>query len=144
MIQREWVAGYFMRMDALATNALPALHRSPRPIDSTLACTHTFACRGDQHDTTIIEYFLTENLLAHFNQILLQRSNRRGNVATQVLQVRAWGVVCVERCAWPEEVAHARTHAHTHAHAYMHTHTRTHTCMHTRARMVRLFDPGML
>jgi hypothetical protein len=34
----------------------------------------------------VVEYFLTENLLAHFNQILLQRSNRRGNVATQVLQ----------------------------------------------------------
>lgn len=32
----------------------------------------------------MVEYFLTENLLAHFNQILQQRSNRRGNVAMQV------------------------------------------------------------
>jgi len=31
-----------------------------------------------------VEYFLTENLLGHFNQILQQRSNRRGNVAMQV------------------------------------------------------------
>lgn len=41
---------------------------------------------GDQHDSGMVEYFLTENLLAHFNQILQQRSNRRGNVAMQVLQ----------------------------------------------------------
>ena len=34
----------------------------------------------------MVEYFLTENLLAHFNQILQQRSNRRGDVAQQVLQ----------------------------------------------------------
>lgn len=32
----------------------------------------------------MVEYFLTENLLAHFNQILQQRSNRRGDVAMQV------------------------------------------------------------
>ena len=44
------------------------------------------SCRGDQHDPSVVEYFLTENLLAYFNQILQQRSNRRGNVATQVLQ----------------------------------------------------------
>ncbi|KAL4427887.1 hypothetical protein ABPG75_001976 [Micractinium tetrahymenae] len=41
---------------------------------------------GDQHDSSMVEYFLTENLLGHFNQILQQRSNRRGNVAMQVLQ----------------------------------------------------------
>jgi protein CLEC16A len=41
---------------------------------------------GDQHDSGMVEYFLTENLLGHFNQILQQRSNRRGNVAMQVLQ----------------------------------------------------------
>ena len=40
-------------------------------------------CRGDQHDPAMVEYFLTENLLAHFSQILQQRSNRRGNVAMQ-------------------------------------------------------------
>lgn len=34
----------------------------------------------------MVEYFLTENLLAHFAQILLQRSNRGGHVAMQVLQ----------------------------------------------------------
>lgn len=34
----------------------------------------------------MVEYFLTENLLAHFNKILLQRSNRSGNVAIQMLQ----------------------------------------------------------
>lgn len=36
----------------------------------------------------MVEYFLTENLLGHFNQILQQRSNRRGNVAMQVGQAR--------------------------------------------------------
>ena len=91
-------------------------------------------CRGDQHDSSMVEYFLTENLLGeatqlkrwtpaksfrrqhstaaqhgcsaaaaahasecfsvptppagHFNQILQQRSNRRGNVAMQVC--RPW------------------------------------------------------
>lgn len=49
--------------------------------------------RGDQHDSSMVEYFLTENLLAHFNQILQQRSNRRGNVAMQVGdEVQAWRV----------------------------------------------------
>ena len=43
-------------------------------------------CRGDQHDPAMVEYFLTHNLLAHFTQILLQRSNRRGNVAMRVQQ----------------------------------------------------------
>jgi protein CLEC16A len=43
---------------------------------------------GDQHDPSMVEYFLTENMLGHFHQILLQRSARRGTVAIQVLQVR--------------------------------------------------------
>ena len=43
---------------------------------------------GDQHDSLMVEYFLTENMLGHFHQILLQRSARRGTVAIQVLQVR--------------------------------------------------------
>lgn len=34
----------------------------------------------------MVEYFLTENLLAHFTRILQQRANRRGGVAQQVLQ----------------------------------------------------------
>ena len=42
---------------------------------------------GDQHDSAMVEYFLTENMLGYFHQILLQRSARRGNVAVQVLQV---------------------------------------------------------
>jgi hypothetical protein len=42
---------------------------------------------GDQHDNSMVEYFLTENMLGHFHQILLQRSARRGTVAIQVLQV---------------------------------------------------------
>ncbi|KAL4532225.1 hypothetical protein Ndes2437B_g02640 [Nannochloris sp. 'desiccata'] len=41
---------------------------------------------GDQHDPSMVEYFLTENMLGHFHQILLQRSARRGTVAIQVLQ----------------------------------------------------------
>lgn len=62
---------------------------------SSCLCSYTFCvrctskhvpCRGDQNDSSVVDYFLTENLLAHFNQILQQRSNRRGNVATQVLQ----------------------------------------------------------
>jgi hypothetical protein len=42
--------------------------------------------RGDQHDPAMVEYFLTENLLGHFHQILRHPGNRRGEVAAQVLQ----------------------------------------------------------
>lgn len=42
---------------------------------------------SDQNDPAMVEYFLTENLLGHFHQILLQRANRQGHVAVQVLQV---------------------------------------------------------
>ena len=41
---------------------------------------------GDQHDPRFLDYFLENNLLHHFTQILQQRSNRRGEVAIQVLQ----------------------------------------------------------
>ncbi len=34
----------------------------------------------------MVDYFLTNNVLAHFAQILQQRANRRGGVAQQVLQ----------------------------------------------------------
>lgn len=42
--------------------------------------------RGDQNDPSMVDYFLTNNVLAHFAQILQQRANRRGGVAQQVLQ----------------------------------------------------------
>ena len=41
---------------------------------------------GDQHDPRFLDYFLENNILQHFNQILQQRSNRKGEVAIQVLQ----------------------------------------------------------
>ncbi|KFM23272.1 Protein CLEC16A [Auxenochlorella protothecoides] len=41
---------------------------------------------GDQNDPSMVDYFLTNNVLAHFAQILQQRANRRGGVAQQVLQ----------------------------------------------------------
>ena len=41
---------------------------------------------GDQHDPKFLEYFLENNILQHFTNILQQRSNRRGEVAIQVLQ----------------------------------------------------------
>lgn len=41
---------------------------------------------GDQHDPKFLEYFLENNILQHFTNILHQRSNRRGEVAIQVLQ----------------------------------------------------------
>ena len=41
---------------------------------------------GDQHDPRFLDYFLENNLLQHFTQILQQRANRRGEVAIQVLQ----------------------------------------------------------
>jgi len=44
-------------------------------------------CRGDQHDPNIVEYFLTENILGYFSQILQDPGNRQGIVAIQVLQV---------------------------------------------------------
>lgn len=31
--------------------------------------THSLPHRGDQHDSGMVEYFLTENLLGHFNQV---------------------------------------------------------------------------
>lgn len=65
------------------TSHPPTMH--PPPTHQPPARTHP-ASRGDQHDASMVEYFLTENLLAHFTQILQQRSNRRGDVATQALQ----------------------------------------------------------
>ena len=41
---------------------------------------------GDQHDPRFLDYFLENNLLQHFTQILQQRANKRGEVAIQVLQ----------------------------------------------------------
>ncbi|KAA6427346.1 MAG: hypothetical protein FRX49_02011, partial [Trebouxia sp. A1-2] len=41
---------------------------------------------GDQHDPKFLDYFLENNILQHFTHILQQRSNRRGEVAVQVLQ----------------------------------------------------------
>lgn len=41
---------------------------------------------GDQHDPRFLDYFLENNILQHFTQILQSRSNRRGEVAVQVLQ----------------------------------------------------------
>ena len=61
----------------------PLLLPQPRPPPPPPSCC---CCRGDQHDASMVEYFLNENLLAHFAEILQQRSNRRGGVAVQVLQ----------------------------------------------------------
>ncbi|KAK9868863.1 hypothetical protein WJX84_001280 [Apatococcus fuscideae] len=41
---------------------------------------------GDQHEPRFFEFFLENNLLAHFHGILEQRANRRGDIAKQVLQ----------------------------------------------------------
>jgi len=41
---------------------------------------------GDQHDARFFDYFAENSLLAHFTAFLVQRSNRRGDVAKQVLQ----------------------------------------------------------
>ncbi|KAK9825468.1 hypothetical protein WJX81_005951 [Elliptochloris bilobata] len=41
---------------------------------------------GDQHDARFFDYFAENNLLAHFTAFLVQRSNRQGDVAKQVLQ----------------------------------------------------------
>lgn len=41
---------------------------------------------GDQHEPKFLDYFLENNILQHFTHILQQRSNRRGEVAVQVLQ----------------------------------------------------------
>lgn len=39
---------------------------------------------GDQHEPRFFDFFLENNLLAHFHAILEQRSNRRGDIAKQV------------------------------------------------------------
>ena len=41
---------------------------------------------GAQHEPRFLDYFLENNLLQHFVRILQQRSNRRGDMAKQVLQ----------------------------------------------------------
>lgn len=74
------VVGYSRAICPHRTSCVPSLIP---PFDSLSRCSPQ-RCRGDQHDSSMVEYFLTENLLAHFNQILQQRSNRRGDVAMQV------------------------------------------------------------
>ena len=40
---------------------------------------------GDQHEPGFFDYFAENNVLQHFTQFLQKRSNRRGDVAVQVL-----------------------------------------------------------
>jgi hypothetical protein len=39
---------------------------------------------GDQHDTRFFDFFAEKHLLSHFNRILRQPANRRGEVPQQV------------------------------------------------------------
>jgi Uncharacterised conserved protein len=39
---------------------------------------------GDQHDTRFFDFFAEKHLLSHFNRILQQPANRRGEVPQQV------------------------------------------------------------
>jgi len=55
-------------------------------IVETLRCIAELMVWGDQHDPKFLDYFLENNILQHFTHILQQRSNRRGEVAVQVLQ----------------------------------------------------------
>ena len=41
---------------------------------------------GDQHEPRFFDLFLEKNMLGHFARILADGANRRGEVATQVLQ----------------------------------------------------------
>ncbi len=54
---------------------------------------------GDQHDPKFLDYFLENNILQHFTQILQQRSNRRGEVAIQVLQTLSMLIQVCNSCA---------------------------------------------
>lgn len=92
--------------DTVCFPTVTACHRSPLTMPTP--------CRGDQHDASIVEYFLTENLLGHFHQILLQRTNRRGNVAMQVLQVSSAQELLrfadhSTRKKWPHHLPRPRT-----------------------------------
>ena len=40
---------------------------------------------GDQHEPRFFDYFAENNVLQHFTQFLQKRSNRRGDVAVQVV-----------------------------------------------------------
>ena len=40
---------------------------------------------GDQHDTRFFDFFAEKHLLSHFNRILRQPANRRGEVPQQVV-----------------------------------------------------------
>lgn len=42
---------------------------------------------GDQHDTRFFDFFAEKHLLSHFNRILRQPANRRGEVPQQVAVV---------------------------------------------------------
>lgn len=60
---------------------------------------------GDQHDPKFLEYFLENNILQHFTNILQQRSNRRGEVAIQVLQTLSM-LIQVDSCTGAELIVH--------------------------------------
>jgi protein CLEC16A len=57
---------------------------------------------GDQHEPRFFDFFLEKGVLGHFNKILLQRANRRGEVAKQVLQTLSILIQNI-RCVAPNE-----------------------------------------
>lgn len=47
---------------------------------------------GDQHDARFFDFFAEKHLLSHFNRILRQPANQRGEVPQQVACSRLWTV----------------------------------------------------
>jgi Uncharacterised conserved protein len=78
-----------------ATSACKTLiqhHVWQRPTDSnrqlvveTLRSLAELMIWGDQHDTRFFDFFAEKHLLSHFNRILRQPANRRGEVPQQVV-----------------------------------------------------------
>lgn len=53
---------------------------------------------GDQHDTRFFDFFAEKHLLSHFNRILRQPANRRGEVPQQV-EPRSFAPLPSNSCA---------------------------------------------
>lgn len=60
------------------TNRQPK-HHNPRPFPCT-----EYILWGDQNEPRIFDFFLENNILTYLHRILLQPSNRSGEVAKQV------------------------------------------------------------
>jgi protein CLEC16A len=74
-------------------NHYDVLHRNPVINDNnkaqvveTIRSISEFIIWGDQNEVKVFEFFLENNIMIYLHNVLLQRSNRSGDIAKQVLQ----------------------------------------------------------